>query len=75
MSLDEEYIRDKRYIHETLEHNKKHTESLHNKFEDFKIIITEKIAIIQTKVTLYIAVASFGMGIAVNVVLYFLKGN
>lgn len=57
-NIEEEYIRDKKYIHDTLEHTRAHMEKLYGKLEDFKLETSNAIVAIQTKLTIYIAVGS-----------------
>lgn len=65
--LEQEYLEDKKYIHDTLEHTRKHTEKLHDKLETFKLEVHTALAVIQTKLAMYVVAGSVVTGIAVNV--------
>lgn len=66
-SHDKDYLADRKYIHETLDHTRKYTEKLDSKFEQFKVDVTKDIAVIQTKLAMYVALGSVVTGIIVNV--------
>ena len=55
---EEEYLADKKYIHKTLEHTVLYVEKLNDKFEVFKLETSNKLAVIQTKLALYVGVGS-----------------
>ena len=74
IELEKEYLADKKYLHSTLEHTKEHTEKLHEKLEVFKIEVTKSIAVIQTKLAIYVAGGSIVTGVLVNLIMYKLKG-
>ena len=69
-----QYLEDKKYIHETLKHTVEYVETLNAKFEDFKLETAKSIAVIQTKLALYVAGGSIVIGIAVNLLMNQLKG-
>ncbi len=75
MSMEKEYLQDKKYIHSTLEHTKEHTEKLYDKLNDFKLDVTQSLAEIKTKLTIYIAIASVSVGVIVQVVFHFTGKN
>jgi cell division protein ZapA (FtsZ GTPase activity inhibitor) len=69
-NLEEEYIRDKKYIHETLESNTKHLEKLNDKFDVSINQITKQIAIIETKLVMYVSGISLVFGLLWNGIAY-----
>ena len=69
---EEEYLADKKYIHTTLDHTVKYVEKLNDKFEEFKLETAKTIAVIQTKLALYVAGGSLVIGIIVNVSMKYL---
>ena len=74
-NIEEEYLRDKKYIHDTLEHTRDHMERLYGKMDDFKIETTKSIAIIQTKLAMYSVGVGVVVGVAMNLIAHFLKGQ
>ena len=74
-NIEEEYIRDKKYIHDTLEHTRKHMELLYGKLETFKEETSTAIAVIQTKLAFYVAASSIVTGIAVQYISHIIKGG
>lgn len=74
MNTEDEYIRDKKYILETLEGNKQHTEKLNDNFESFKTEVTTTLAVIRTKLGMYAMLASLGVGIVIQVSMTLFKG-
>jgi hypothetical protein len=71
----EDYVEDKKYIHETLKHTAKYVKELDGKFEEFKLTTATSIATIQTKLGVYVLVGSFIMGVAVNIGIKLLFGG
>ena len=71
-NLEEEYIRDKKYIHETLESNTKHLEKLNDKFDMSIKQIEKQVAIIETKLVMYVSGISLFFGIVWNSLAYIL---
>jgi cell division protein ZapA (FtsZ GTPase activity inhibitor) len=69
-NLEEEYIRDKKYIHETLDSNTKHLEKLNDKFDVSINQITKQIAIIETKLVMYVSGISLVFGLLWNGIAY-----
>jgi cell division protein ZapA (FtsZ GTPase activity inhibitor) len=69
-NLEEEYIRDKKYIHETLESNTKHLEKLNDKFDVSINQITKQIAVIETKLVMYVSGISLVFGLLWNGIAY-----
>ena len=74
-NLEREYLEDKKYIHETLENTRKHTEKLHEKLDEFKLEVTKSLATIQTKLAMYVAGGSVVVGMIVNYVMSLIKVN
>ena len=65
---DNNYSEDKRYILETIKHTSEYVGKLDKNFTDFKLEVSNKIAIIQTKLMIYVAGGSVVMSVAVNYV-------
>ena len=63
---DNNYSEDKRYILETIKKTSEYVEALDKNFTGFKIEVSNKIAIIQTKLMIYVAGGSVVMSVAVN---------
>ena len=61
-NLEEEYLRDKKYIHETLDSNTKHLEKLNDKFDVSINEISKQIAVIETKLVMYVSGISLVFG-------------
>ena len=72
---NDHYNEDRKYIHETLEHTKKHLGKIDEKFEQFKVDTTKDIAVIQTKLAYYATAISTVVGIVVSYISHILKGN
>lgn len=65
---DNNYSEDKRYILETLKKTSEYVDTLDKNFNGFKLEVSNKIAIIQTKLMIYVAGGSVVMSVAVNYV-------
>ena len=63
---DTNYSEDKRYIIETIKHTSEYVSKLDKNFNDFKLEVSNKITIIQTKLMIYVAGGSVVMSVAVN---------
>jgi cell division protein ZapA (FtsZ GTPase activity inhibitor) len=72
-NLEEEYIRDKKYIHETLESNTKHLEKLNDKFDVSINQITKQLAVIETKLVMYLLGINLIFGILWNGIVYLME--
>ena len=65
---DNNYLEDKRYILETIKHTSEYVGKLDKNFTDFKLEVSNKITVIQTKLMIYVAGGSVVMSVAVNYV-------
>ena len=70
---EEEYLADKKYIHKTLEHTVLYVEKLNDKFEVFKLETSNKLAVIQTKLALYVGIGSVVVSAVVSILLHYFK--
>jgi len=65
---DNNYLEDKRYILETIKNTSEYVSKLDKNFTDFKLDVSNKITVIQTKLMIYVAGGSVVMSVAVNYV-------
>lgn len=65
---DNNYSEDKRYILETIKHTSEYVTTLDKNFNEFKLEVSNKITVIQTKLMMYVAAGSIVMSVAVNYV-------
>ena len=71
--VDKDYIEDRKYIHETLKNNTNQLNNLNNNFADFKLTIMTAIAVIQTKLAIYVFVGTFAVSLIVNITISYFK--
>ena len=63
---DSNYSEDKRYILETIKHTAEYVGKIDENLNAFKLDVSNKIAVIQTKLMIYVAGGSVVMSVAVN---------
>jgi hypothetical protein len=73
MGTEEQYNQDKLWIQKTLDKNSDDVGKLFGKFEEFKIETTSAIAVIQTKLALYVMMGSSFVSVVVGVIFQFVS--
>jgi hypothetical protein len=64
---NDEYVADKQYLVKTIEKASQDIERIYDKLDTFKLETTKSIAVIQTKLALYVAVGSSVASVVVGV--------